>query len=402
MATALPRHLSRRAPRRGGFRGRLLISFMIPVLLLGVGAVVLLELVASDAGESGGMPIALARGILAGFILLALLTAAALGLQSGDRLTRPVAWLLRAIDAGQVRMLSQLPPPTADWEMDMLCNRVRVLLRQNLSGAKALEELEALRSEVGAVLTAARNGSVDLDQWPEEQATHELTLRLLAHFRAERSRAHTSADGVSRLQGVLEQDWRDETQAMEELVKRAERAFLQQTQLAVETERVERLLHASRRAGGPWEEIATLLNDLSLGIGKWRHEVEQHLEEAGYRGPQESEADAARSLSQRLEDWDAWVRESVAILEETVNKERARYEGGLQRVTTGMDRVTEVVAESGHEVSALSQEVVAHQRAWARLGERLRSLMVRVAEAHNGSLPAVIPEQEESDSDAGR
>ena len=34
---------------------------------------------------------------------------------------------------------------------------------------------------------------------------------------------------------------------MEELVKRAERAFLQQTQLAVEMERAERLFQATRR-----------------------------------------------------------------------------------------------------------------------------------------------------------
>jgi hypothetical protein len=88
MATATSRQISGCAPRRGALRGRLLLSFAIPVLLLGAGAAVLLELAAGGM-DFAGLPVAVARAILAGLILIALLAAAALALQTGDRFARP-------------------------------------------------------------------------------------------------------------------------------------------------------------------------------------------------------------------------------------------------------------------------------------------------------------------------
>ncbi len=409
MATATSQQIAAQAARRGALRGRLLLSFTIPVLLLGAGAIVLLELVAGDDGMAG-MRLSVARAILAGFLLLALLVASALALQAGDRFTRPVAWLLRAIDAGQTRALSQLPPPAADWEMGMLCNRVRVLLRQNLSGAKAVEELETLREEIGAVLQAAVTVRPEASHWPREKATHELTRQLLAHFEEQRARARQCSEGVDRLQTILEQDWRDETQAVEQLVSRAERAFLQQTQLAIELERVERLLPVTKRELEHWSELEGLLADLRLGIERWRDEVAGHLAAAGYdrpgAGADARVAGARRSLGPRLSDWDAWVGESLKTLDETLNRSRAQREASARRVTGALERVAAVVAGSGQEVGGLSQEIVQLQRAWGRLGERLRSLMVRVDEAHNGNgVPATTREEgreEGPDGDAGR
>jgi hypothetical protein len=89
------------------------------------------------------------------------------------------------------------------------------------------------------VLRAASDGRLDAGRWPREGSTHELTRRLLAYFEGQCERVRESSEGVDRLQAILEQDWRTQTQAVEELVKRAERAFLQQTQLAVEMERLE-------------------------------------------------------------------------------------------------------------------------------------------------------------------
>ncbi len=54
------------------------------------------------------------------------------------------------------------------WEMAALCSRVRVLLRQNLSGAKAMEELEALRSEIETLLDSVDGDRIDADKWPRE------------------------------------------------------------------------------------------------------------------------------------------------------------------------------------------------------------------------------------------
>lgn len=405
MATATSQQITAQATRRGALRGRLLVSFTIPVLLLGVGAIVLLELVAGSEGMVG-LRLPVARAILAGFILLALLVAAALALQAGDRFTRPVAWLLRAIDAGQTRALSQLPPPSADWEMGMLCNRVRVLLRQNLSGAKAVEELETLREEIGAVLRVAGTTRLDASRWLHEDATHELTRQLLAYFQEQNTRALQCSEGIDRLQVILEQDWRDETQAVEQLVRRAERAFLQQTQLAVEMERVERLFQVTQREVEHGSELDGLLADLRLGIERWRDEVAGHLGAAGYRNPgaatDATAEEAPRNVGQRLRDWDAWVSESLRTLAETLNRSRAQREATARRVASGLERVADVVAGSGQEVGGLSQEVVQLQRAWGRLGERLRSLMARVDEAHNGDGVPATTREEESEGDAGR
>ena len=404
MATATSRQMPACAPRRGALRGRLLLNFAVPVLLLGAGAIVLLELVAPGAGPAG-LSLVAARAILAGFILLALLVAAALALQTGDRFARPVAWMLRAIDAGQERTLSQPPPPAADWELEVLCNRVRVLLRQNLSGAKAMEELEALREEIGGVLRAASGRRLDAAHWPAEGATQELTRRLLAQFEDQRERVCESSEGIDRLQAILEQDWRAETQAVEELVKRAERAFLQQTQLAVEMERVERLFHLTQRGLEHGSELEVLATDLRLGIERWRAEVAGHLDAAGYRVipglPAQDEAER-RDVSGRLRDWDAWVAASLQAIDELLGRTRAQRETTARRIATGLERVADVVAGSGQEVGGLSQEVMQLQRAWGRLGERLRSLMVRVDEAHNGDQQAVSAREEGPEGDAGR
>lgn len=404
MATATSSPMPACAPRRGALRGRLLLSFAIPVLLLGAGAVVLLELAARGADPTG-LSVAAARAILAGFILLALLVAAALALQAGDRFARPVAWMLRAIDAGQDRALSQPPPPAADWELEMLSGRVRVLLRQNLSGAKAMEELEALREEIGGVLRAASDGRLDAAHWPAERTTHELTGRLLAHFEGQRERVRASSEGVDRLQAILEQDWRTQTQAVEELVKRAERAFLQQTQLAVEIERVERLFQLTRRELEHGAEMEVLVTDLRLGIERWRREVDGHLEAAGYRASPSAQAAGegpAPETGARLRDWDAWVAASLLAIDELLNRSRAQREAASRRIAAGLERVAETVAGSGQDVGGLSQEVLQLHRAWARLGERLRSLMVRVDEAHNGDRPAGAALGEEPGSGAER
>ncbi len=405
MATATSRQITRCAPRRGALRGRLLLCFAIPVLLLGVGAVVLFE-VAAGGADLAGLPLALTRAILAGLILIALLASAALALQTGDRFARPVAWMLRAIDAGQERALSQQPPSTADWELGMLCERVRVLLRQNLSGAKAMEELEALREEIGAVLRAASDGHFEAGRWPREGATHALTRQLLAYFESRCERGRESSEGIDRLQAILEQDWRVETQAVEELVKRAERAFLQQTQLAVEMERLERLFQMIKRELDHGPELDALLADLRLGIERWRAEVAGHLAAAGYALPRGSPAQAGagqREVGDRLRDWDAWVGASLQEVGQAQGRARAQREIMVRRIAAGLERVTEVVTGSGQEVGGLSQEVMQLQRAWGRLGERLRSLMVRVEEAHNSDRPAAVAfDEEEPEGDAGR
>ena len=395
-----------RTSRPGGLRARLLLSFVIPVLFLGAGAGVLMEILCAGRGELANLPIPVARGILAGFILLAILVAAALAIQAGDRFTRPVAWLLRAIDTGQVRLIGQLLPPAADWEMGALCSRVGVLLQQNLSGAKAMEELEALRSEIGSILDAAAGG-LEADRWPRERATHALTRRLLGFFQAREERVREAVEGIGRLQGVLEQDWREETLAIEEIVRRAERSFLQQTQVAVELERLERLIGPDPEEPSDWSEMEGLITDLHLGIERWRREIDDLLrmpaDQVGVAASEEmpSGPDPADSTSTaaRLREWDAWVQESFKLLEASISKGREQEGDPTHRISSGLERVAGVVAGSSQEVSALSREVVQLQRAWNRLGERLRTLMVRVGEAHDGTQVLMVSGEEDAERD---
>ncbi len=200
---------AREPSRLVGLRTRLLLTFLIPVVLLGVGGFLLLTLPQGETALPRPLSWASPVAIFAALFALGLLLAAALGLQAGDRVSRPIAWLLRAIDAGQVRLLHQRPVQPADWEIDLLARRVQVLLKQNLSGAHAMEELEALRSEMRALLDAAGAGHLDAGAWPRTRATHLLTRRLLDFLRMREESVRDAAEGLARLQGLLEQDWRE-------------------------------------------------------------------------------------------------------------------------------------------------------------------------------------------------
>lgn len=375
-------------PRRGRFRARLLLSFMVPVLLLGVGAVVLLEVFESETGPSH----AAARGILAGFILLTAIVAAALAIQVGDRLIQPVAWLLRAIDAGQIRSLSKLPPPVADWEMGVLCNRVRVLLRQNLSGAKAMEELEDLRTEIELVLDAAMTQDFQADQWPPAQATHPLTRRLLSFFQSQTMRDCEASGEIRKLRGLLEKDWRGETSAIHEIVKKAEHGFTRHSQLAIEIKRLEDLVANPPKGSARWPEIQVQLRELRHGIDGWREDAERLLGTTDV--PDGHPPEVTR---ERMRDWDAWVQGSLTLLEEAIERAGNGGDATHQMISVGLGKLANEVSGSRQDMTALSEDMTKLQAAWDRLGVRLRSLMAQVEE-----LPAETHEQVEkgAESDA--
>jgi hypothetical protein len=84
-------------------------------------------------------------------------------------------------------------------------------------------------------------------------------------------------------------------------------------------------------------------------------------------------------VSGRLRDWDAWVTASLQEAGDAQGR-TAQREITLRRISGGFERVAEVVSVGAGGWVAWSQEVMQLQRAWGRLGERLRSLMVRVEE----------------------
>ena len=359
-----------KSSRPGGFRARLLVAFMIPVVLLGSLFVLLTEHLLAGASDFAALPTTAVRLIVMGGIFLSLLLSIGLALHTGDRFTRPVGWLLRAINAGQVRMLSQLPPPAADWELGVLCERVRVLIRQNLSGATAMEELESLRSEVTAVLDAVERGELPPDRWPAEGATHPLTRRLLDFFRTRGERVRASNESVNRLRGLLEQDWREETLAVDEIVRRAERSYLMQTEIGIELERLERMLNGAGQRRLAWDELLSLLEDLRLGIECWRAEVSALL--------------GSQGRSDRRVGWERWIEESHAMLSDHVSKVVAGRAATVDQVASTLSQLGTALSGSGQEAGAVSREAVQLRHAWGRLGERLRTLTVRVGELQDG------------------
>jgi hypothetical protein len=319
-----------------------------------------------------------------GLLLISLLLSTGLGLYVGDRVTQPIVRLLRAMDTGQIRILGGGAATVADWEMGVLVRKVQVLLQQNLSGAQAMEQLDALREEIAAVLDAATAGDPDVRSWPRERATHPLTRQLIEFFRAREEGADEARGGLMKLQGLLEQDWRDETQCVEEIVKRTERCFLEQTQVAMELEQLERLLGAPERESLAGEEAGGIVKDLRLGFDRWQREIGVALNPVVADAADPPGVEVPGDLARRLEAWSAWVRESFDLLEGFASQSAGNGGSTVHRAAARLGKVTSVASEASQEMGSLSREAAQLQRTWVRLGERMRSLMVRIAEVHNG------------------
>ncbi|MFH1144576.1 MAG: hypothetical protein V1774_08550 [Candidatus Eisenbacteria bacterium] len=370
--------------RRGGLRTRLLILFLIPVMLLGLSG--LLMLPSSQRGNPHDAAGGSVGPLFPIFFLAALLLAAGLALHAGDRIARPVAWLLRVLDAGEAAPVERPPRPVADWEMELLSRKVQVLLKQNVSGARAVEELETLRSEISAIIESAGADRPHGRPWSEVRATHVLTRCLLDFFRTHAESLRDANDGLARLQGLLEQDWREETLSIEEIAKRSERCFLEQTELAMELQRLARSARGDEGDRAGQEDAQAVLADLRLGIERWQREVQAVLEAAPLvmaGGPAMGPAPAP-GVSERFADWTRWVDESLELLEKTVDGGGQDDTVSLRSIVPRIKQVAETATRAGQELGRLSREAAQLERTWQRLGERLRSLMTRIGEVHAG------------------
>ncbi len=412
--------------RSSGLRTRLLILFLIPVMLLGLVGLLTQAAWRSD-GDHGSSGVSVIFPLC---FLAAILLATGLALHAGDRLARPIAWLLRAMDSGELSPPGSSERPAADWELDLLSRKVQVLLKQNLSGARAVEELENLRSEMAAILEEAAAEGLEGRGWTAKGATHPLTRRLLEYFRSRAERIRDESDGLARLQGLLEQDWREETDVIREMAARSERCFLEQTEIAMELQRLARtgmhpdgLAGKSEREGEPaCEDPLTLLADLRLGIARWRIEAQEVLERA-LRATEKREEAAPASLPttapiassapmpptaassapmvapasgagtndgavdtvrDRFSEWAQWVDESIALLENSMAGDRDGDSQTARCLVPRLKRVSESASRAGQELGKLSREATQLERTWERLGERLRSLMVRIGETQTG------------------
>jgi hypothetical protein len=364
---------------RIGLRTRLFLSFVVPTLLLSIGIYIITELMMSRVSAGVTITAVHVRLLLAALTILAVFMVALIALQCGDRFLRPIAWLMHAIDAGQLRLISKTQPPPADREVATLCGRVQVLLTQNLSGAQALEKLDIVQSEIGAVIEAADSNKLLPDRWPRKYATQPLTQRLLTTFSNRFAQRRESAEGIVRLQGLLEQDWREETNAIAEIVRRSERCFQMQTQILGELELLGELTSGGGNSAAT--ELAALFADLRLGIEQWLGEVNAQL------------SDLPEKTTRT--NWEAWIRESLVIINGQVGLEDNGDDGPLDRIAGKLEEVTGLISGSGQEVFTLSREVTQMQRAWHRLSERMRTLLVRLEEINDAAGVAAAPHGED-------
>jgi hypothetical protein len=355
----------------------LLLAFTIPVAVLGAAGLWLLW---RPQGPLPGPLAAVEPATLFLFLLLAsLLVVTAFALRLGDRIARPVTWLLRLVDAGPSRQLSGAAMPVADWEIDALSRRVQILLKQNRAGVRAVEELETLRREIAGVLDAAHTGRLDTAAGATGATTHPLTRRLLDFFDVHAEGLREASDGLTRLQGLLEQDWREETLSVEEIARRSERCFLEQTELAMELQRLARGARSGQESGEAAEDPLALLADLRLGLERWRREVAGALHGGAHRAG--SPAGTAE-IGQRMREWGRWIDESLDLLDRSVTGGEGGGAQDLDRWLPRLRKVAETASQAGQEMGYLSREAAQLQRTWQRLGERLRSMMVRVGEVH--------------------
>lgn len=395
----------RAAGRRKMLRTRLLVFFIAPVLLCGAGMIVLAEIMLE--GPGGPISTTSVRMLYAGILLLGLLLATGLALYVGERVTQPIARLLRAMDAGGFRRVGRHSVVAADWEMGVLAERVEILLQQNRSGAQAVEQLDALREEVAAVLHEATEGSLDPGSWPPDRASHPLTRQLLDFFRGQTEEADGAVASLRKLQGLLEQDWREETRCIEEIVGRTERNFIEQTQVAIELEKIGRLWAREATATAPQKiemdpaaesdavgEIGCALTELRLGFERWS--AEQARTAAGVAGGCVPRPD-------RMEGWVHWIEESLTFIDQNLEiisrRPPAGAAVGLQdvRMRARLRELAALATRAGQGVGSLSREVAQLQRTWERLGERLRSLMARAIEARDrAALPALTFDEDDA------
>ncbi len=185
------------------------------------------------------------------------------------------------------------------------------------------------------------------------------------------------------------------------VVRRAEGCFGQQTQVAGGLERLERARSVAPPIPPKWRVTQTHFEDLRMGIEGWRREMLEVMDQAaaaiaGRRPdavlPPAKPGKPSWSVlpgGQRLQNWEEWVQESVDLLGASLAAAVEGGPGSSERTTADLEKVAAQVAGSSREVSALSREVAQMQVAWDRLGERLKTLMVRAGETlHDPRLAA--------------
>ena len=132
--------------QRGGSRGRTGILVLLPPAFLGAAYFLFVEYVLREPLAVGASTRFLLRLGGAGLVVLSLILAAACGYLLGERFLRPLRLLLRLAESGEMQPDRAETLRARGREYLDLHRLLRVLVNQNKAGARAMEELDELRS----------------------------------------------------------------------------------------------------------------------------------------------------------------------------------------------------------------------------------------------------------------
>lgn len=190
---------------------------MLPPAFLGLSYFLFVECVLETRLPSGTFLSLLLRAGGLGLVLISLVLAGACGYLVGDRLIRPVRLLLQLAESGGLPSSRALFLQSRGREIYELYRLVSVLVNQNKSGARALEELERLRAALqelrDAVAHTGQHGvPVPIGALPDGLVAEigaglqRKRLHLLAFFRELRERVKALREEMIQLGETLELD----------------------------------------------------------------------------------------------------------------------------------------------------------------------------------------------------
>jgi len=193
----------------------LILLVVVPPAFLGVALLLLQEYVFQNGDPASPSFLTTLRVGGLTLVTLALILAAAFGYLLVDRLTRPLRLLLRLAEDGDLPASRAAGLELRGGEIYELYRLVSVLLRQNKTGARALEELEQLRANLTRlgedVARTGQHGVLPPIRPLPEGPFHEIGLnleakreQLLAFFRDLRGRVRALKEEVSALELALE------------------------------------------------------------------------------------------------------------------------------------------------------------------------------------------------------
>ncbi len=345
--------------RRKSGRAALVLLVMLPPAFLGLAYFLFVEYVLENRLPAGTtLPLTLRLGGLA-LVFLSLVLAGACGYLLSERALRPIRLLLQLAESGGLPASRALFLQSRDRDVHELYRLVSVLVNQNKSGARALEELERLRAALAEFREQlSRTGQhgipAALGPLPDGPVAEigagldAKRLQLVGFFRELRERVRVLRDELAALGTVAGLDGTVEPTAAapetavlpgepggseddgphgpDELSIHAPLEALRQlgTVLVLESARLGGVSH--ERAGDLFRRFETGLEDLeavveAIGDGRSaRHDVPPDVTDEDRGAAAAAGAEAAESLRRR---WQA-VLEDIDTLERRLGEVEQR------------------------------------------------------------------------------